>query len=150
PDITQLRENFAKAADGLPLRIEAFEPFFAAVERARTAPLLEPHNFSETAAGLKLDALLRHDDTIWYGVVPLVAVQSTGALQAALGKPGVRWIDLRVASQNLMSEFRARALGAFGAGALLIVSVLSVGLRSVHAAVRIALPVVVAVVTTAA
>ena len=153
PDASELRANFARAASGLPLRTDAFEPFFAAVARARTAPSLEGDDLAGTALGLKLEGLLRRDGGRWYGVVPLTGTRESGALRdvvAGAAIPNVRWIDLQEASRELMSEFRTRALTAFAAGALLILAVLAVGVRSLRAAARIALPVVVAVMATAA
>lgn len=153
PEAAQLRANFARAADGLPLRADAFDRFFAAIERARSAPPLDAHDLAGTALGLKLEGFLRRDDARWYGVVPLAGTRDPGALRDALAHaamPGVQWIDLQAASRELMFEFRTRALSAFAAGALLILVVLAVGLRSLRMAARIALPVVVAVIATAA
>jgi predicted exporter len=96
---------------------------------------------------------LRHDDARWHGIVPLAGTRDPGAVRDAVARaaiPDVQWIDLQAASRELMFEFRARALWAFGAGALLILSVLAVGLRSVRVAARIALPVAVAAIATAA
>jgi len=153
PDAAELRANFASAANGLPFRAEAFEPFFAAVARARNAPSLDEHDLSGTALGLKLEGLLRRDDGRWYSVVPLTGTREASALRNAVAGsaiPNVRWIDLQAASRELMFEFRTRALTAFAVGALLILAVLAVGLRGLRAAARIALPVLVAVIATAA
>jgi predicted exporter len=153
PEPARLHANFAKAASTLPLRVDAFEPFFAAVESARHAALLEPRDLAGTALGLKVEAFLRHDDSRWYAVVPLAGVRNAVALEAEVagaGIRGVRWIDLQRASRELMFEFRARALRAFGGGALFILVVLAAGLKSVRAAARVALPVAAAVVATAA
>ena len=153
PESAQLRARFAEAASGLAVRIDAFEPFFAAVARARVAAPLEAGDLAGTALGLKLEGLLRHDDAQWYAVISLAGVENASAVEAAIagaGIAGVRWIDLQATSRILMADFRAHALGAFGVGALLILVVLAVGLSSVRAAAWIALPVAVAVVTTAA
>jgi predicted exporter len=153
PDAADLRANFASAANGLPLRIDAFEPFFAAVARARNAPSLDGQDLAGTALGLKLEGFLRRDDGRWYGVVPLTGTREPGTLRSAVAGaaiPNVRWIDLQAASRELMFEFRTRALTASAAGAFLILAALAVGLRSLRAATRIALPVIVAVMATAA
>lgn len=153
PDPAKLRERFAEAASGLPLRIEAFEPFFAAVELARSAAPVAAGDFSGTALGLKLDGLVRQDGGRWFVVVPLTGVQSAQAVAAAVAQaniPNVRWIDLQDSSRAMMAGFRARASAAFGAGALLIFAVLVAGLRDVSAALRVVLPVALAVAATAA
>ena len=153
PEATRLRENFEQAARDLPLRVQAFEPFFAAAERARTGGLLDVDALGGTAPGLKVGALLRRDGARWVAVVPLAGVRDVDDGRAAVeraGVPGVQWIDLQAISRDLMAGFRANALRAFAGGAALIFVVLVVGLRSVRAAVRVAVPVAAAVVATAA
>lgn len=153
PEPAQLRERFADAANGLPIRIEAFEPFFAAVANARAAAPLEAADLAGTALALKVEGLLRHDVAQWYAVVSLAGVENAKGVETAIAGArigGVRWIDLQATSRILMGDFRAHALGAFGVGAFLILGVLAVGLSSVRAAAWIALPVTVAVITTAA
>ena len=153
PDDRVLRANFSRAAEGLPLRIEAFEPFFAAIARARVAPLLRASDFEGTALGLKLKSLLHDEGTASYAVVPLAGVKDASGLRDALtrsGLPGVRWIDLASESRALMSEFRGRALRASAAGGALIFIVLAFGLGGIRAAARVALPVAVSVLATAA
>ena len=153
PEPDRLRANFAEALSGLPLRIEAFAPFFDAVARAKAAPPISAADLAGTALGLKVEALLRTDAGRWYVVVPLAAVADPAQAQAYLAgaqMPDVRWIDLQATSRAMMAGFRARALQAFGVGALLIVIVLAVGLRSVAIALRIALAPALGVVATAA
>jgi predicted exporter len=153
PDDAQLRASFAEAASGLPVRVTAFEPFFAAVERARVAPPVDASNLAGTALGLKLDGLLRPDGGRWHVVVPLVSVASAGDARKAIeqsGVAGAQWVDLQATSRDMMGAFRANALRAFGLGALLILGVLAAGLHSARAAARVALPVTAAVVATAA
>src|SRR5262249_1745619 len=110
-------------------------------------------DFAGTAVGLKIEASLRRDNGRWYGVVPLSGIRDAAVLRDAVAHapvPGVSWIDLQESSSELMYEFRTRALMAFGVGAILIVLVLAIGLRSIRVAARIALPVVVAVFATSA
>jgi predicted exporter len=153
PEQTELHARFAEAARGLPLRIDAFDPFFAAVAAARTAAPLDAGELVGTGIGVKLEALLRHDEARWQGVVTLTGVHDADALRASIervGLVGVRAIDLQATSRDLMADFRAHALGAFSVGAILILAVLAIGLSSVHAAASIALPVTAAVLATAA
>jgi predicted exporter len=153
PEAARLRENFADAARGLPLRQSAFEPFFAAVAAARAAPQLNAGDLAGTALGLKIDGLLHVADGRWFAVVPLAEINDQKKLQAAVfdaSIPGVRWIDLQQTSREMMSDFRAHALAAFGVGAFLILVVLMIGLSSIVAVVRVALPVGIAVCATAA
>jgi predicted exporter len=153
PDSAQLRARFAKAAEGLPITVSAFAAFFAEVEAARNAPLLTANDLVGTAIGLKVESLLRSDGARWYIVIPLYGVQDAPAVRDAVSgsaHPDSRWVDLRAASQEMMASFRARAAGAFAIGAVLIIAVLVIGLRSLHRGIRVAIPVGVAVLSTAA
>src|SRR3989442_66807 len=71
PESSVLRARFAEAARGLPFRVEAFEPFFAAVEKARTGALMTEQDYAGTALALRLGTLVRHDGARWDVVVPL-------------------------------------------------------------------------------
>ena len=153
PDAAELRERFDVAARGLPVRVAAFEPFFAAVESARRAAPIDAASLAGTALGLKLEGLLRRDGAAWQVVVPLIAVTSAEEARKTIDAAGVvnaRWVDLQATSREMMGAFRANALRAFGLGAALILGVLVTGLRGIAAALRVALPVAAAVVTTAA
>ncbi len=153
PPSDELRRRFEQAARGTPFRVAAFEPFFDDAERARTSAPLRVEDLADTVLGVKLDALLRADDSRSYVIVPLSGVGQPAQAETAViraGIPGVRWVDLQATSRTIMGEFRQRALVAFGVGALLIAGILAVGLRSVAAAVAIAVPPMAAVVATAA
>jgi predicted exporter len=131
----------------------SFEPFFAAVEEARSGKLLDASDLAGTALGLKLDGLLRRDGARWIAVVPLSGVDNPDEVRAAVQRarvPAVEFIDLQAISREMMRAFRANALRAFAGGALLIFAVLAVGLRGVRPAARVALPVAAGVIATAA
>lgn len=150
PDAMTLRANFAAAARALDLNAEGFEPFFAAVDRARSAPPLRATDLSGSALGLREDALLRQDNGRWQVIVPLSGVSDPVHLAEALAAPNVRWVDLQQLSRSLLADFRLHALAAFAAGALLVLFVMAAGLRSATKAVHTALPVVTAIAATAA
>lgn len=156
PDDASLRAAFAAASADLPLRADAFAPFFAAVAAARSAPPVGAAAFDGTAIGLKLAALLRHRGGGSQLVVPLAGVRDAAALRVRLAAlparagSGVRVVDLPQATRALIGAFRARALAAFAGGAAAIVVVLAIGLPGLGAALRVALPVAAGVVATAA
>lgn len=153
PDPVRLRENFVEAARDLPIRLQAFEPFFVAVGEARTGKLLDASGLAGTALGLKLDGLLRRDGARWVAVVPLSGVDNADEVRALVQRarvPAVEFIDLQAISREMIGAFRVNALRAFAGGALLIFAVLAVGSRGVRPAARVAFPVAVGVVATAA
>jgi len=153
PDPAALRASFAEAANGTSFRVAAFAPFFAAVETARAAPPLDAKELAGTALGLKLEGLLRRDGDTWEVVVPLIAVDDPVAARRAIetaGAANARWVDLQTISREMMGAFRANALRAFALGGVLIFGVLAVGLHGIVPAFRVALPVAVGVIATAA
>ena len=155
----RLRANLEEAQAGLPFRPHTFDPFVADVEAARRAPALSLTSMAGTALGFRAESLLRSDvgadGTLaegWYTVIPLRGVTDPAAVAhgaAAMGDAQVRWIDLRAESSGMMTTFRQRAILYAGLGTLLIFGVLAHGLRSVPQAVRLMLPVLLAIALTA-
>ena len=158
PQGTHLAANLEAALAGLPFREGTFEPFLQAVEAARSAPPLTLADMSDSALGFKAAALLRRGNSggakseSWEIVVPLRGVVNAAAMAAdvaALGAAEVRWLDLRGESAAMMNAYRHEAVRYAGLGALLIFAVLAVGLRSAIGALRLMVPVVLAVLLTA-
>jgi len=159
PPGPRLRANLDEAQAGLPFRPHTFDPFLADVETARNAPPLSLPSMAGTALGFKAESLLRSDvgadgtrSDGWYTVIPLRGVTDPAAVAhvaTAMGDAQVRWIDLRAESSAMMTTFRQRALLYSGLGALLIFGVLAQGLHSVPQAVRLMLPVLLAIALTA-
>jgi predicted exporter len=155
PAAPQLRGNLAQALTGLPFRPGTFDPFFAEVEQARAAPPLTLEGMADNALGLKVESLLRPEGDAaggWYVVVPLRGVADASVIAhgaAALGSAQILAIDLRAESSLLMAAFRQRAMLFSGLGALLIFAVLAEGLRGVMQALRLMVPVALAIAMTA-
>jgi len=155
----RLRADLDEAQTGLPFRRRTFDPFVADVEAARNAQPLSLPSLAGTALGFRAEALLRRDVGAdgtqaegWYAVIPLRGVTDPAAVAhdaAAMGEAQVRWIDLRAESSAMMMTFRQRAMLYSGLGALLILGVLAHGLRSVPQAVRLMVPVLLAIALTA-
>ena len=154
PDASRLRANLAEALAGLPFRAGTFESFLEEVEAARTAPPLTLEAMAGNALGLKAESLLRRDGNAdgWYAVVPLRGVNDAAFIArgvAAVGSAQVVALDFRAESSSLMAAFRQRAMVFSGLGALLIFGVLAHGLRSAVQALRLMLPVALAIAMTA-
>jgi predicted exporter len=160
PPGPRLRENLDAALAGLPFRPGTFDPFVTDVAEARSAAPLTLSATEDNALGSRAAALLRQDGggdgqtggDGWYAVVPLRGVADPTAIAhdaAAMGTAQVRWIDLRAESSELMAAFRNRAMAYAGFGTLLIFGVLAHGLRSAARALRLMVPVVLAIALTA-
>lgn len=153
PPAPQLRANLEQALAGLPFRPGTFDPFLSDVENARHAEALTLATLSGTALGIKAEALLRHDGAAdeWYAVVPLRGVTDTAAIAhgaATIGTDQALAIDLRAESSATMTAFRHRAMLFAGLGALLIFAVLAQGLKSGASALRLMVPVALAIALT--
>ncbi len=141
PSAQAMREILREATAGLPFRADLFEPFLESVAAARKLPPLEPpdvegHPFLSTGA-----TLLRHQGR-WSAQVPLIGVRDRDLLQRTVAQiEGVEWVDLRQAAQNSTETFRTAALDALFIGLAVIAAVLVVGLGSLRDALRVLLPV---------
>jgi len=149
PTEAALRRALHKAMQGLPFRQDAFEPFVADVIAARTRPLLGPDDFKNTGLGLRLGSLLFRHDRRWVALIPLRGVANDAALVewiSSLNDAGIRYLNVKDATNRLVNRYRDEALMLFAWGAGAIVLLLMLGLRSVTAALRVLLPVGAAVI----
>ena len=144
PDPAALAANLERATRDTPFRAEAFAPFLHDVEAARTGPLLTPASYAGTGIGLTLDALLGRDASGAWTMLPLSGVHDADALAARIARVGgdVRYVDLRAATTTLFEGVRKRTLAAIGAGLVVVLAILAVGLRSPMAALLAMLPAV--------
>lgn len=148
PDPATLQRNLAGAlADG-SFRDDAFAPFVADVERARTGPLLARADLDGTALALKVDSLLLQQERGWTALVPLVGVADAAAVRKALGDTVL--LDLKAEADDLVAGYRSQSLRSTLLGLACIVVVVYAGVRSVPATLRLLAPVLGAVLLTAA
>lgn len=148
PENDVLRERFAAAVKGLPVRAERFENFFADVSAARGAPLLTSEDLRGTRFALAVDSLLVRGTQGWTALLPLRApVETSGPgvdavrIRAALSDvPDAVFLDLKAETDSLYQRYLSEAtrLAAGGAGA--IVLLLAFALRSPRRVLRVCLP----------
>jgi predicted exporter len=153
PEPGELARRLAAATQGLPVRDDLFAPFLADVERARTAPPLEPKDLEGTVWGLAARALLVELDGRWAGLAPLSGVADPSVLAefaATLRDPAVRLLDLKAESDAMVSAYRNQSLVLASLGVAVIAAVLALGLRSIRAVTVVMLPVLAAIAATAA
>jgi predicted exporter len=153
PDDATLRDRLTEALQGLPLRADAFAPFLADVAAARATPLLQRADLDGTGFGLQLDALLLQHPASWSALLPLRGVTDATALASAIASldlPGLVFLDLRRESDNLLASYRAEALTLSAIGGLAIVLLLVAALREPRRIAAVLLPLVAAVLSTAA
>jgi predicted exporter len=164
PDARALRSALSEAAVGLPFKPGLFEPFLRDVEAARNGPLLERAAFKGTGLQLKLDSLLFQINGGWIALIPLQGVTDAPLLAqrfatlkqeiAASTRPNpaaeVSFFDLRGEASHMIQRYRNESMRftALGIGAMLLL--LLWGLGGIGEALRVILPVLLAVLIEAA
>ncbi|MDD2769080.1 MAG: MMPL family transporter [Methylococcus sp.] len=157
PEDAVLRERFAAAVQGLPVRPDRFERFFEDVKAARGSRLLTPQDLVGTRFSLAVDSLLVHGGAGWTALLPLRAPLDGRALDAfkirdALSGVGdTVFLDLKEETDRLYQGYLAEATRLSAGGAAAIVLLLAVALRSPARVLRVCLPLAagLAVVTAA-
>lgn len=153
PEPQQLARDLTQAATGLPFAPGLFAPFLAAVDQARTQPLLDRASFHGTALGMKIDALLLERQGRWTAVMPLRGVTDRSRLAVSVREwnhPTVAYVDLKEESNRLMTAYRDRTVLLLGWGSMAIGLALAVGLRSAARLWRVLVPVFCALIVVAA
>ena len=144
PEKSQLLTALAAAQQGLPFREGAFAPFIAQVEQSRELAPLTPEGVEGTLPGTRIAPLLFERDGRWWAVVRLSGVRDAAAMAHwAEGQrlPGLHYLNLKTATNELVNGFRDAALRNLWWGALLITALLWWGLRSGVRVLQVLLPV---------
>lgn len=155
PEAAELQRRLAAALAGQPLKAERLQGFVADAERNRTRPLLTRADLDGTAAALLHDTLLVQRDRDVLVLLPLRPVLREGEavldldrIDAALHAEGLAQatvIDLLAETNALFDSYLHEALVYSGLGCLAILAILLFMLRSLLRALRVALPLVCAV-----
>lgn len=153
PEAAVLARNLSAAVNDQPFRAGTFAPFLEDAREAKTRPPVVMQDLAGTGLAIKLQSLLvqRHDG--WYAMLPLRAVTDLPRLQAALAKAegqGVAVLDIKHELDNLYHGYRLRALGFAVLGAVAIVLLLLMALRSMRRTWDVTAPLAAAVIVTAA
>lgn len=137
PSSGELRANLDAAMSGLPFSAQAFEPFINAAQESRSLPLLTPGSYAGTPLEPALaQHLYRADETRWVSLATLQGAPDVTGLAALLQDrlPAARLVDLRSASNALVTDYRQRTLKVLGGVVVIIAIVLTLGLRPARAA----------------
>jgi predicted exporter len=158
PEPATLRARLEDALRELPLRPERIEPFIAEVDEARKATVLTPASLQGTSFATVVDSMLLDTSQGWRAMLPLRAVAAGSAMDleavrsalASANAPGAQLLDIKLESDSLYRGYlqETARLALYGLAAL--VGVLLLTLRSVPRVLRIVLPLLLAVLCTAA
>jgi predicted exporter len=149
PDKASLQASLQQAMTDLPYRSGVFDPFIEAVEQSRTLAPLKPEDTAETLLGIKVTSLLHRYGNGWLLMIPLAGVEDPQRLARSFngtGQNNVHYVNLRTLTQGFISKFRNEALNRLGWGALLMIAILALALRSPRQVARALLPVIIAVI----
>jgi len=152
PEERQLRVNLTQALAGMPFMEGLFEPFFREVAAVRVQPPLTLDDLKGTHLGLQTESLLAHYDDGWRAMLPLRGVTDKRAIQQAFESQDamVTLLDLKIESDSLYDSYVREAVWLSIIGALAIVVLLFISLRSARRVAEVLLPLVAAVIITLA
>jgi predicted exporter len=167
-NVLATRMRVATENQPVSVRPDAFAPFLADVEAARTQPLLTQADLKGTSMALAVDALLTQRGGQWTAMLALRAPQgaeaaegaaaNTPSLDAALvsdavaraNVPGALFVDMKAEADRLYVNYVHEDIRLSIAGFIVIAVLLAVALRSPVRAAHALAPLVAAVLVVAA
>jgi predicted exporter len=153
PDAATAQSNLDKALRDLPFRSSTFAPFAREIEIAKQQPLLDRAAFQGSNLGLQLDTFLAQRDGKWSLMLPLRGVKDVQGMEQGIRRVSdisFVLLDMKTESEQMFRDYRHEAAKNAMLGALAIVALLIVSLRSVRRVVEVSLPLVAAVVLVTA
>ena len=152
PDTPTLRSHFVQAAQGLPLKAEKFEAFFEDAAQAKGLHPLTREDLKGSSMSLGVDSLLMRQSGQWTALVGLRLPSADAAgrsgslaaptapavdaarirelLRSAVKVGQVHFIDLKAESEKLYADYLSEVLFLSMLGAVGIVILLALVLRS--------------------
>ncbi len=152
PAAEKLQANLRQSLAGLPFRANLFAPFLSDVANARKHPLLAPDDLRGTNLGLQTESLLVQRGNGWAAILPLRGVTDITTVQRAITRQGgnIVLLDLQRESNLLYQTYVDEAIKLSSFGALAIILLLLINLRSVRRVAMVLLPLAAAVIITTA
>jgi predicted exporter len=153
PDSATLDANLKQALRDMPFRGETFAAFPQEIARAKQRAPLERAALQGSNLGLKLDSTLLQHDSGWTLMLLLHGVQDGGRIDRAIRlsteTPFVL-LDMKRESEQMFRDYRHEASTYSLLGALTIVALLAVSLRSARRVFDVSLPLIAAVIVITA
>ena len=142
PNDDTLRDAMRAALADTPFRPDVFTPFAQDVQRARRLPPLSIEKMRNTSLGASMDMLISQRRERTSALVTFSGVQDVAALQAFAAAAGnnVRLLDTKGEAEALVAAQRTRMLWTLAVAALLLISVITIALRSRSRVYRVLAP----------
>jgi predicted exporter len=140
PDDAALHAALAQALADSPFRADAFEPFVADIAAARRAPPLQPRDLAGTPLAAAVGGLLLERGGHATALVSLAGLVQPDEVARTMRANGAQLLDLKQASESLVVAYRDRVLAALAVAAVLLVATVWIALRSRRRALRVLVP----------
>ncbi len=141
PDASTLREALGHAQTGSGFKADVFEPFVNDVQKAKELQPLLPEDLGTSPLATNLEMLLTRSDQGARAFVTLNGVRDAAALRAfSESRTDLLLLDLKGASEALVSKQRTHILWSLGLASILLVGVIALALRKRARVYRVLLP----------
>ncbi len=141
PDTSTLREALGHAQTGSGFKADVFEPFVNDVQKAKELQPLLPEDLGTSPLATNLEMLLTRSDQGARAFVTLNGVRDAAALRAfSESRTDLLLLDLKGASEALVSKQRTHILWSLGLASILLVGVIALALRKRARVYRVLLP----------
>ncbi len=141
PDASTLREALGRAQSGSGFKADVFEPFVNDVQKAKELQPLLPEDLGTSPLATNLEMLLTRSDQGARAFVTLNGVRDATALRAfSESRTDLLLLDLKGASEALVSKQRTHILWSLGLASILLVAVIALALRKRARVYRVLLP----------
>lgn len=148
PDRVSLEQQLRQAMQGLPFRANAFSPFLDAINVSRSLPVLDLSAALKTPIGTRTQSLLYKVDHGWNGLITLIGMESTANFERWWRKnrtTNSEYLNLEQEAANLVAKFRESTFDRLLLGVFAITCLISFGLRSPLMALKVLLPIFLAI-----
>lgn len=153
PESATLHANMNQALRDLPFLSATFAAFPQEIALAKQQAPLDKAALQGSNLGLKLDSFLLQRDSGWVLMLPLRGVQDAARIEQEIRKVNVTpfiLLDMKIESEQMFHAYRQEASKYALLGALAIIVLLFINLRSARRVLNVSLPLVAAVIIVAA
>jgi predicted exporter len=140
PDAATLQASLDAAVAASPFQPGVFAPFLDDVAAARQAAPLTVDDLAGTPLAARVDGLLLRGDDGATALVALSGIDDPAVVARALAAQDVALLDLKLASESLVAEYRTRVLWALALAAVLLAATVWVALRAPRRVLRVLAP----------
>ena len=140
PSTPELQAALDSAVASSPFRGDAFAGFVDDVARAKAASPLRVSDLAGTPLAASVGGLLLERKGHATALVSLAGLADPDAVARVAAQHGAQLLDLKQASESLVSAYRGRLLWALALASLLLVATVWIALRSPHRVLRVLAP----------